>query len=73
VFVGADGDLDSVAEVELGERARDVALDGGFAEVELERLFVGVAMDQLRPAVLAGGVHIGPTGGVALVIPSMPT
>lgn len=41
--------------------------------VNVERLFVGVAMDQLRPAVLAGGVHIGPTGGVALVIPPMPT
>jgi hypothetical protein len=41
--------------------------------VNVERLFVGVAMDQLKPAALAGGVHIGPTGGVALVIPPMPT
>lgn len=41
--------------------------------VNVERLVVGVAMDQLKPAVLAGGVHIGPTGGVALVIPPMPT
>jgi hypothetical protein len=41
--------------------------------VNVERLFVGVAMDQLKPAVLAGGVHIGPTGGVGLVIPPMPT
>jgi hypothetical protein len=41
--------------------------------VNVERLFVGVAMDQLKPAVLAGGVHIGPTGGVALLIPPMPT
>lgn len=40
--------------------------------VNVERLFVGVAMDQLKPAVLAGGVHVGPTGGVALVIPPMP-
>lgn len=38
-----------------------------------ERLFVGVAMDQLKPAVLAGGTHVGPTGGVGLVIPPMPT
>jgi hypothetical protein len=30
-------------------------------------------MDQLRPAVLAGSLHIGPTGGVGLVIPPMPT
>ena len=37
-----------------------------------ERLFVGVAMDQLKPAVLAGGTHVGPTGGVGLVIPPMP-
>lgn len=29
-------------------------------------------MDQLKPAVLAGGAHIGPTGGVGLVIPPMP-
>ena len=42
--------------------------DGG----SKERLVVGVAMDQLKPAVLAGGAHIGPTGGVGLVIPSMP-
>jgi hypothetical protein len=38
-----------------------------------ERLFVGVAMDQLKPAVLAGGTHVGPTGGAGLVIPPMPT
>ncbi len=40
--------------------------------VNVERLVVGVAMDQLKPAVLAGGGHIGPTGGLALVIPPMP-
>jgi hypothetical protein len=41
--------------------------------VNVERLVVGVAMDQLKPAVLAGGAHVGPTGGVALVLPPMPT
>jgi hypothetical protein len=39
--------------------------------VNVERLVVGVAMDQLQPAVLAGGVHVGPTGG-KFVIPPMP-
>jgi hypothetical protein len=41
--------------------------------VNVERLVVGVAMDQLKPAVLAGGAHVGPTGGVGLVLPPMPT
>ena len=41
--------------------------------VNVERLVVGVAMDQLQPAVLAGGVHIGPGGGGGLMIPPMPT
>jgi hypothetical protein len=41
--------------------------------INVERLVVGVAMDQLKPAVLAGGAHIGPTGGVALMLPPMPT
>ena len=41
--------------------------------VNVERLIVGVPMDQLQPAVLAGGAHVGPTGGVGLVIPPMPT
>lgn len=41
--------------------------------VNVERLVVGVAMDQLKPAVLAGGAHVGPTGGVAMVLPPMPT
>ena len=27
----------------------------------------------MKPAVLAGGTHVGPTGGVGLVIPPMPT
>jgi hypothetical protein len=40
--------------------------------VNAERLVVGVPMDQLKPAVLAGGAHIGPTGGDALVLPPMP-
>ena len=44
-----------------------------------ERLFVGVAMDQLQPAALAGGFTLrpgaaAPTGGhPALLIPPMPT
>jgi hypothetical protein len=41
--------------------------------VNAERLVVGVAMDQLKPAVLAGGAHVGPTGGLYLQIPPMPT
>jgi hypothetical protein len=40
--------------------------------VNLERLIVGVAMDQLQPALLAGGAHVGPTGG-QFAIPPMPT
>jgi hypothetical protein len=40
--------------------------------VDVERLFVGIAMDQLRPSLLAGGPHIGPTGGT-FQIPPMPT
>jgi hypothetical protein len=40
--------------------------------VNAERLVVGIAMDQLKPAALAGGVHVGPTGGVGLVLPPMP-
>lgn len=40
--------------------------------VNVERLVVGVAMDQLQPALLAGGAHIGPTGG-KFAIPPMPT
>jgi hypothetical protein len=37
-----------------------------------ERLVVGVAMDQLKPAALAGGTRIGPAPGV-LHLPPMPT
>ncbi len=38
-----------------------------------ERLVVGVALDQLKPAALAGGHTVGPGGGgVGLQIPSMP-
>jgi len=37
-----------------------------------ERLVVGVAMDQLKPAALAGGQQVGPGGGVGLQIPPMP-
>jgi hypothetical protein len=38
-----------------------------------QRLLVGVAMDQLKPAVLAGGTRIGPGGSIGLNIPPMPT
>lgn len=41
--------------------------------VNVQRLIVGVPMDQLKPAVLAGGAHVGPGGGVASVLPPMPT
>jgi hypothetical protein len=37
-----------------------------------ERLVVGVAMDQLKPAALAGGTTVGPSGGL-LHLPPMPT
>lgn len=37
-----------------------------------QRLVIGVAMDQLKPAALAGGTHLGP-GTDALLIPPMPT
>jgi hypothetical protein len=37
-----------------------------------ERLIVGVAMDQLKPAALAGGSTVGPSGGL-LHLPPMPT
>jgi hypothetical protein len=37
-----------------------------------ERLVVGVAMDQLKPAALAGGSTVGPSGGL-LHLPPMPT
>jgi hypothetical protein len=41
--------------------------------INVERLVIGVAMDQLKPAVLAGGAHVGPTGGLSLQLPPMPT
>jgi len=37
-----------------------------------ERLVVGVAMDQLKPAALAGGNTVGPGGGL-VHLPPMPT
>ena len=37
-----------------------------------ERLIVGVAMDQLKPAALAGGAQVGPSGGLLHLSP-MPT
>jgi len=50
----------------LASHALPYFLDG-------ERLVVGVAMDQLQPAALAGGTRIGPGGGAGLQIPPMPT
>jgi hypothetical protein len=42
--------------------------------INAQRMVVGVAMDQLKPAVLAGGVTIGPAGGIQpAVLPPMPT
>jgi hypothetical protein len=42
--------------------------------INAQRIIVGVAMDQLKPAVLAGGVTIGPGGGIqATALPPMPT
>jgi hypothetical protein len=37
-----------------------------------ERLIVGVAMDQLKPAAIAGAAQVGPSGGL-LHLPPMPT
>ena len=37
-----------------------------------ERLIVGIAMDQLKPAALAGGTTVGPSGGL-VHLPPMPT
>jgi hypothetical protein len=37
-----------------------------------ERAVVGVAMDQLKPAALAGGTQAGPGGGGLLHLPPMP-
>jgi hypothetical protein len=41
--------------------------------VNVQRLIVGVAMDQLQPAVLGGGVLVGQTGGTKFAVPPMPT
>jgi hypothetical protein len=42
--------------------------------INAQRIVVGVAMDQLKPAVLAGGVTVGPTGGIQpTALPPMPT
>ena len=42
--------------------------------INAQRIVVGVAMDQLKPAVLAGGVVVGPTGGIQPpALPPMPT
>jgi hypothetical protein len=41
--------------------------------INAERLVVGVAMDQLQPAVLAGTAGVGPTANDRLALPPMPT
>lgn len=60
-----------VLEIIITPALADHALPGF---VNGERLVVGVAMDQLKPAVLAGGTTVGPGGGPReLHIPPMPT
>ena len=59
--------LDILITPALAGHALPYFLDG-------ERLVVGVAMDQLKPAALAGGTRIGPGGGGRpLQLPPMPT
>jgi hypothetical protein len=58
--------LEIIITPALASHALPYFLDG-------ERLVVGVAMDQLQPAALAGGTRIGPGGGGALQIPPMPS
>jgi len=42
--------------------------------INAQRLFVGVAMNQMKPAALAGGTVLTPQGGVtAANLPPMPT
>jgi hypothetical protein len=42
--------------------------------INAQRIVLGVAMDQLKPAMLAGGVTVGPTGGIQPTAPPpMPT
>ena len=41
--------------------------------INAQRLVVGVAMYQLKPAVLAASVIVSPNGGVQLALPPMPT
>jgi hypothetical protein len=60
-----------VLEIIITPILTDHALPGF---VNGQRLVVGVAMDQLKPAALAGGTTIGPEGGQrALHLPLMPT
>jgi hypothetical protein len=41
--------------------------------INAQRIVPGVAMDQLKPATLAGGVTVGPTGGIQpAALPPMP-
>ena len=58
--------LDIIITPALATHVLPYFLDG-------ERLVVGVAMDQLKPAALAGGTRIGPSGGSTGLIPPMPT
>jgi len=60
-----------VLEIIITPALADHALPGF---VNGERLVVGVAMDQLKPAALAGGITVGPGGGPRqLHLPPMPT
>jgi hypothetical protein len=60
-----------VLEIILTPALTDHVLPG---LIDAQRLVVGVAMDQLKPAVLAGGTTIGPGGGPRVLhVPPMPT
>ena len=60
-----------VLEIIITPALTDHALPGF---IDGQRLAVGVAMDQLKPAALAGGTTIGPGGGPRVLhIPPMPT
>ena len=41
--------------------------------IDAQRLIVGIPMDQLKPAALAGGTRVGPGGSVGYQLPAMPT
>ncbi len=58
--------LEIIITPALAAHALPYFLDG-------QRLVVGVAMDQLKPAALAGGIQAGPGGAAKPQLPPMPT